>query len=488
VGVGLKGWIVRGAGSLLALLLVALGTLMVRALVAPNHQIPVQPVEVSVDTERAATHLAQAVRIATVSRPERATAAMAPFHAWLQRTYPQAHRVLERTSFGDSLLYTWPGSDPSLEPIVLLAHQDVVPIEEGTETDWTHAPFSGDRSGGFIWGRGTMDDKGSLVAIMEAVEDLIAGGHQPTRSVLLGFGHDEEVGGTGAEAIAAHLRAGGVRPMLVLDEGMPITQGLVPGLPQPVALIGLSERGYLSLQLTVVGDGGHASMPPPETPIGILAAAVVRLEADPFDAGVTGPSELMFRWLAPHMVWPERLVFANLGIFEPLVLSKMTAKASTNASVRTTLAPTVFHAGTKDNVLAQEAVATVNLRLHPRDSRESATERVRRVIDDPRVVISTVRTLSSEPSPVSSVESKGFRTVQRAIHEVYPDVVVAPSLVVGATDSRWFADLSDSVYRFFPMRLVAEDLSRIHGTDERLAEQDLGKAVIFYRRLIEGAS
>jgi carboxypeptidase PM20D1 len=441
----------------------------------------------------AAEHLGAALRFATVSHQDPAQddrAQLEGLRSFLERTYPRVHAALQREVIGDgALLFTWKGTDASLPPLLLLAHQDVVPVEAGTEQRWTHPPFSGAVAGGFVWGRGAQDDKGSLIAILEAVEHLLAQGGAPKRTVLLAFGHDEEVSGLrGAVQVAALLAQRGVHPLLVLDEGLAITDGLVPGARRPIALIGLAEKGYLTLELVAQGPGGHSSMPPLQTTAGIIAAAVARLEAHPFPTRLSGPARALAEGLAPVLPFGQRLALANLWLLGPVVERIYASTPNTAALVRTTLAATVLEAGTKENVLPQSARAVINLRLLPGDTIASATARVQSVIADARVEVRPLGAFASEASPEAPASGPAYELIAQSIRAVAPDVAVAPSLVLGATDARHYAGLGAPAYRFAPFRVQPQDLGRVHGTDERVSVEGLGEAVRFYLRLLQNGA
>lgn len=476
-----------------ALLVVAI-VVVGRTLAFTSRQIhaTTTPSPVTMDGTTVAQHVGRAVSFQTVSSggeampPDRG--AFAGLHQFLAETYPLTHKVLSREVVGEaSLLYTLPGGDPSLPPVLLLAHQDVVPAE--SPGAWTHDPFGGELAGGTVWGRGAVDCKGPLVGIFEAVEALLADGWRPRRTVLLAFGHDEEVGGRrGAAAIAALLESRGVRPAFVLDEGGCVAAaGMVPGVAKPVALVGVAEKGYLSLELTAAGEGGHSSMPPNQTAVGIVAAAVARLEADPFPATLSGVTRQTLAYLGPEMPFARRAALANLWLFAPLVERQYLAKPSTAAIVRTTTAATMIQGGVKDNVLPTEARAVINFRVLPGETTAGVAERVRRVVNDPRVRVAPVAESAADPSPVSPTDAPGFRIIQRTAAETFPDALVAPYLVLGATDARHYAKLSPCVYRFIPVRMDAQDLETIHGRDERLRVEDAAAMVNFYARLLKNA-
>jgi len=477
-----------------AVLLVLAAVLALRASMLRSRQVATTPVtDLQVDAPAAAEHLAAALRFRTVSRPDgmpAEPAEMAGLDRYLDQSFPRVHAALSREVVGTySLLYTWRGADPTLAPILLLSHLDVVPIESAGGRAWTVPPFSGRIDGGWIWGRGALDDKMGVVGALEAVELLLARGHRPRRTVLLAFGHDEEVGGhRGAAAIAALLRQRGVKPELVLDEGGLIGERLVPGLAAPVALIGTAEKGYLSLELAVRAHGGHSSMPPSHTAIGVLAAALARLESRPMPARIAGATAECYGFLAPEMPFGARLPLANLWLFEPLAIRALEASPASNATLRTTTAITIIQAGVKDNVLPPEARAVVNFRILPGDSIAAVEAHVRRALADRRVLVSRYGATASEPSAESSDTAPTFTLLARTVREVAPGVVVAPNLLSGATDSRHYAAaLGVLPYRFVPMRLAAADLARIHGTDERLAVANFAEMVRFYAQLLRNA-
>jgi carboxypeptidase PM20D1 len=394
--------------------------------------------------------------------------------------------MLELVS-GHTLLYRWAGADPALEPALLMAHYDVVPVEPGTDGEWSHAPFSGTAADGYIWGRGALDNKSGVMGILEAAEMLVNDGYQPQRTLLISFGHDEEIGGTrGAQRVAEVLETRGERLALVLDEGGFIIpdSGVIDG---SIALIGTAEKGYLNLQLQVRGTGGHSSQPPAETPIGILARAIYRVERAGFEARYMSPTQDLFRFIGPELPLPQRVVFANEWLFRPLIVWQLQADLLTNAMVRTTVAPTMLRGSDKDNVLPIVAEGLVNFRLAPGDTVESVTTHVRNVINDDRVLVAPLG-IAIDSSPVSRADVPMFEMLARTIREIHPDVKVAPYLVIGATDARHFVNVSDHVYRFLPFEVPIADVGRLHGTDERLSVDTYVDGIRFYRQLIRNVT
>ena len=473
----------------IAFALLAAIVLIKTALVA-SFQLDVAPVRtIDIEREQAVERLSRVIRFNTVSYQDRERvdpAELLRLHEYLERAFPRVHATLEREIVGDySLLYKWQGTSPNLKPILLMGHMDVVPVEPGTESDWTHPPFAGEVTDGFIWGRGTLDMKQTIMAYLEAVEWLLEDSFQPQRTVYLALHHDEEVGGrNGALKMARLLKSRGVQLEFTLDEGSAITHGIVPGVQRPVALVALAEKGYLTVELTATGDGGHSSKPPPNTAVGKLSRAIHRLETNQMPADLRPPASRIFAYLAAEMPFLMRMVVANRWLFEPLLLSRLEGKPATNAIIRTTTAPTILRrAGVKENVLATEAQALVNFRLLPGDTIDRVVDHVRTTIDDVDV---TIRELGHprEASPVSDIDAPSFVALHEAIRQVFPDVVVAPSLVIGGTDSKHYVAVADNSYRFLPIRLASEDLKRIHGTDERIAVVDYIESIRFYVQLL----
>jgi carboxypeptidase PM20D1 len=478
-------------GSLVAFaaFIAALG---LSALRLPSRQIGVMPVRPrTVDADLVATHLAESLRFQTVSHStdleDLEDEAFAAFRGWFEVTYPNLHRTARREIVaGDSLLYTWAGSDPKLEPILLVAHQDVVPAENLER--WTHPPFEGRVDGGYVWGRGTIDDKGPLIAIAEAVERLIGEGFAPRRTVMLALGHDEEVGGPrGATAIAELLASRGVRALLALDEGAAVVNGGLPGFAQPVALVGIAEKGSATLEVIARAEGGHSSTPPRETASGILARAIQRIESNPLPGGVVGVTRQLFEYLAPETPLYARIPLANLWLFAKPMDWALSREPGVNALLRTTTAVTMLSGSPKDNVLPVEAIAGVNFRLLPGDSSEWLLERITALVDDPRVEV-RFKYPPREASSVSPIDGPAFALIQKTVAETFPDAVFAPFLTVGGTDCRHYAAITDGLYRFAPFSYGPADLKLPHGIDERIAVDALPGAVRFYERFIENAS
>jgi len=476
---------------LLCAVLALLAVLLVNTLRLPNHQLGAVPAApaVAVAPDSALAHLAGALRIPTVSRSNYADTDTVPFdqlQVYLQRTFPLVHQRLTRQQVNHyGLLYEWPGTDATLKPLLLLAHQDVVPVLPGTESQWVRPPFAGQQAGGYLYGRGALDDKLNVLGQLEAVEALLRAGFRPQRTVLLAFGHDEETQGRrGAGALAALLQKTHPQLDMVLDEGGLVKADGVAGLAQPVALVGVSEKGYLTLELSASGPGGHSSMPPALTSVGRVAAAVARLEARPFPARLDGGVSGLLAYLAPAVPFGKRLVFTNQWLFGPLIEKTLAATPSGNAALRTTTAPTIMRGGDKDNVLPDRATATVNFRLLPGDAVPAVLRRVQEIIDDPQVQVQPVGE-GRAAAPVSGTDNAAFATLARTIKSVFPQALVAPYVVVGATDARAYAGLCpQATYRFMPVLMDQAAIESLHGVNERLRPSAYQDVIRFYAALI----
>ncbi|MBX9747532.1 MAG: M20/M25/M40 family metallo-hydrolase [Hyphomonadaceae bacterium] len=446
----------------------------------------------AIDASAAAIRLAEAVRFRTVSLVEETEdrAQFVQFHAWLQQNYPAFHAAARREVIGElSLLYTWEGSDPGQPPIMLLAHQDVVPVPDDTLENWDVDPFGGIIRDDAIWGRGAIDDKGSLVALMEAAEFLAAQGRRPARTIIFAFGHDEELGGdNGAVVMAQTLAERGVRAWFVLDEGMaaldrhPLTGG-------PASMIGISERGGGNLRIHAVGQPGHSSMPPNQTAVSLVAEAVNRIHAMPIEQRLEGgPALGMMRALAPELSFTNRMAVANEWLFAPMLRERMEGNAAARALLGTTIAPTVIQGGSRPNVLPGEANAWINFRIHPRDSAADLLRRARQQVADLEGVSIEWDGEPRDATPISSTTSSSYALIAALSGAILPEAPVAPGLVLAGTDSRHYSEVAENVYRFQPILLTAEDLEMPHGLNERLSVVNFERMIRFYIGLMEAGA
>jgi carboxypeptidase PM20D1 len=432
--------------------------------------------------------LAALIRIPTVSHRDPSLTDTEAFDRLLEtmrEQWPLLH-ALEVTRVGPhGLLVRWPGRSAE-RPVVLMAHLDVVPV---VAEDWTRDPFGGEVLDGEIWGRGTLDDKGCVAGICEAVESLLAEGHVPAQDVWLSFGCDEEVSGGAAEAAVAVLRGRGVAPWFVLDEGGAVAHEAFPGVAAPVGVVGVTEKGVTSVTLTVTGDGGHASTPVRNAPTVRLAKALARLDEEPMDPRLAAPTVELFRRLAPHAPLALRAVLGSAGRLGPLAARALTlAGAEPAAMVRTTFAITTLSGSPALNVIAASATAGVNVRVMVGDTVADVLQHIRSAVRDRAVRVDVVE--ANEPSPISPYTSPdghddAFDLIETTISEVFPDAVPAPYVMMAATDSRFFTAICSRVYRFAPFRMTRAQRAAIHAADERLGTEAYLDGVRWYRRLIE---
>ena len=473
---------------LLAFILIRTMLYASRAASAMGMKLPAPEVpEFELDVMEAAKHLSEAVQVQTISHEDPADDNKEYFellHKEFEIMYPLVHQTMHKEIVGgSSLIYTWAGSNPDLDPVLFTSHQDVVPADPDTLDQWTYPPFSGEIADGFIWGRGTLDIKSQVLAVFEAAEKLIGNGYQPGRTVILAFGHDEEVVGEGAKMIAGTLQERGIHLEALIDEGGSIYDGTIPGVSGLAATIGVGEKGFLSLKFKVESEGGHSSTPAHETAIGILSRAITRLEANPLPANLSS-ARPMFQGLAPaSSVWMQ-VAFANLWLFRPFMVKRLSANTETDAAIRTTTAPTIIHSGVKDNILPAKAEATVNFRILTGSTIAETCEHVRKVIHDDRVHFEAIQRSAKEPSPVSPSNSLTYHHLSAAITDLFPGTLVAPYICLGGTDARNYYPICDQVYRFTPIITLPEDLTRVHGVNERISIDALHTMIHFFYQLI----
>ncbi|WP_439108130.1 M20 family peptidase [Congregibacter sp.] len=442
---------------------------------------------VSIDIDGASQRLSQAISYPTISYDDPTkldAAAFEGLRAHMRASYPLVYAAAPPRLVNEhSLLFRFPGTRSDLKPALFMGHVDVVPVDQATEDQWRYPPFDGAIEEGVIWGRGAMDDKVTVFALLEAMESLLASGLQLERSVYFAFGHDEEIGGPrGAAAMAELLASEGVEFEFVLDEGGVITQGVLSDIDGPVAVVGVAEKGFVNLRLTVNAAGGHSSQPPDHTAAGILSQAIVALESQPFSSDLSH-IKMPLDSVGSQTGFVTRLLMANLWLFEPIVARVMAQKPSTAASMRSTIAATMLEGSSKSNILPTRATAVVNVRIMPGDSVASVKAHFIDAINDPRVEVTTF--MENEPSVVSPTDSLGYRLIAQNIRAMDESVLVAPYLVIGGTDSKHFYSLSPNIYRFIMVRASAQELKRIHGVNEQLPVNDYGNAIEFFMNLLE---
>lgn len=450
-----------------------------------QHHMPV--LDENVNNKEAYERLKTAIQLETISYDDHCQMKKENFkeiHGFLEKSYPLTHKTLKKEVVNDlSLLCRWEGKNKELKPILLMAHMDVVPVSSGTEKDWQKPPFSGDISDGYIWGRGTLDIKSSITSTMEAVENLIKKGFVPERTVYLAYGHDEEVlGREGGAKIAQRLSNRGVQLEYILDEGFCITEGLIAGIDKPIAFVGIAEKGVTIVELTSSGMNGHSSMPPKDSSVGSICTAVEKLMNHPMPSNINPTINRMFEYLGPEMKLPQKMVIANRWLTEGLVKNSLAKKHTTDALIRTTTAPTMLEGSSKFNVLPQKAKAVIDFRTVPGESSQNIVEHIKNTVNDPKISIKVLSDVL--PSKISEVNSPSFRNIHKTIKEIFPNVIVAPSLTVGTTDSKHYKELTDNIFRFVPYMLKTEDIARMHGTNERISTKNYDNMIRFYTQLL----
>ena len=469
---------------LLALILVFLAIIVARALAfQPKSEPKVENVPFPVDAEKAASHLRQMDRLNTVSSRDDSQVDLKEFEkfqALLKELYPNVYRACEYERVSKhGILLKWSGRSAQ-SPSVLMAHYDVVPVNEA---EWEEPPFEGVIKDGELWGRGTLDTKCTLLGVMEAAESLIERGFVPANDVYFAFGGDEECMGGDAPAIVDELERRGVRPAFVLDEGGAIVENVFPGVKEPAALIGIAEKGSAFVDITAKGKGGHASAPPAKQSVGLLARALERLASHPMPFTMTPPAAEMFDLMGRHSTFALKLIFANLWCFRPVL--NMICKASggeMNALVRTTCALTRLHGADAYNVLPNESRAGVNLRVICGETIPQAQARMERIISDKDVSVTVVD--GNNPSPISPTNGEPWERLGAAIRQTYPGVLVSPYLMLACSDSRHYCRICQNVYRFSGMPLSKEQRGMLHNRNERIPLKLLPDTVAFFGRVL----
>jgi len=445
-------------------------------------------IEPEIATLTVAEKLSKLIKYKTISYNEEELFDEAEFRGVIteiETLYPECHHVMKREILNDlALLYTWEGKNKDLDPAVIIAHYDVVPVDD--ESEWTHPPFSGEIADGFIWGRGTVDIKNQICAVMEACEKMITSGFQPERTICLAWGGDEEVSGPrGAKVIARELEARGVRFAFLMDEGGAISPDQLSMIDKPVALIGVEEKGILNLTLSCGGKTGHSSMPPAHTAIGTLSEAINKIENNPFPSRLTTGTLGLFKAIAPHTKGIYKIIFNNLGIFGGLLKRFLVSDDSTNAMIRTSQSVTIIKGGYRENVLPDRAECNINFRILPGETIETVQKRIESIVGNSDVKVELNKAVTpNEPILIRSLDTPFFTAVCDTIKKVYPDAVPAPYLVMGGTDSKNYENITDNIFRFSPMMLDRKEMAGMHGVNERISIENLENMVAFYEELM----
>ena len=438
----------------------------------------------SLDTERskrAAEVLSSVVRMKTVSHAdpsENEVAEWAKLRDQLRKSFPRVHKTLAREIISDfSLLYIWKADNPEGDPVLLCGHLDVAPAEG----EWEHPPFAGVIDDGYVWGRGTLDCKNNVVAILEAVETLLARGARPSRDVYLAFSHDHESGAIGSAAISRRFAEDALTFSLALDEGGWLTRGTLP-IRTPVAQVGIAEKGRMLVKLSAAESGGHASSPPAHSAIGLLAEAIARMEYKPRKARLTPTVTAQLQSVCPDLPFKWRFALVNMPFTSKKVIKLCSADDKLGALVRTTVAVTQVSGGSALNVLPQTAEAWLDVRLLHGDDGGDMLRYIEDMVSDLGI---TAEQIDYEPpSPVSEYRNERFALIKSCIQDVFGKVRVVPSLVTSSKSVRQYERFCANVYRFSPFSLTPLDQNRIHGVDEGVRVDSLGLAVSFYRELL----
>ena len=449
----------------------------------PKKQPELLEGEIDFDKDKAVSNLAELVRFKTVSYSDSSLEDDGEFEGLinaLPKLYPNVFEKCEFTRFPDrGLLFKWKGRENG-NPSVLMAHYDVVPVNEDA---WEKPPFGGILEDGILWGRGTLDTKVTVNGILFAADKLIADGFVPENDIYFAFSGGEEVNGKGAVHIVDWFEKEGITPEMVVDEGGAVVENVFPGVDKPCGMIGIAEKGMINVKYSAKSSGGHASAPKPHTPVGLLSKACAKIESHPFKAHISMPVKELFDTLGRHSTFAMRMIFANMWCFS-WVLDLICKKSGgeMNALMRTTVAFTQMSGSSAPNVIPPEAEMVSNIRLNPHDTQESALAYLKKVVDDENIEISALYGMN--PSPISKVDCKGWERVSRAVVSTWKGALVSPYLMVQCSDSRHYGRISDRVYRFSAMDLTKEERGMIHGNNERIRVECACRAVEFYIRLM----
>tara|TARA_B100002019_G_scaffold131895_1_gene113372 strand:- start:5 stop:1468 length:1464 start_codon:yes stop_codon:yes gene_type:complete len=444
--------------------------------------------KIILDESKPIKNLSKSITYKTISHPDYEKFNYEEFEkflSWLEEEYSLIFEKLEKKYIGKSLLLKWQGNNNNLNPVLLTGHYDVVPVDGRSDLSWTKDPFAGIIDDNYVWGRGALDDKSGVIAILEAINYLLTKNFEPERTAFFAFGFDEEIGGNrGAAKITEFFIEEQITLEWSLDEGSFLLQDIIPGVNKPIAIINVAEKGGLTLEIISKSKGGHSSMPPSKTAVGNLAEALIKLEENPLPGKLEGLSLALFDNISRHMSFQRKILFANLWLFEPFINRTLSKNPSMNAVIRTTTAPTMLSASERVNVLASNAVGTVNFRLHPRDNPEKVINLVKKIVDNEDLYVRQVGE-ARQASQVSDWNKQGFEIISKSVREIYGDIVVTPGLMVGGSDSKHYGKAAKNSYRFNPFPISNSELDGLHGINEKIKKEDFVDGIRSYIRIIE---
>jgi carboxypeptidase PM20D1 len=446
----------------------------------------------TVKTVDAVERLSNSIKIPTVSLTDPQSnnhIHFIEFINFLEFNFPLVHLHLQRKIINQySLLYTWHGLDTTLKPVLFMGHYDVVPADTNTLSLWQHEPFSGAIDNTHIWGRGSVDDKFQVMALLEVAEQLLKEGFTPNRSIYYAFGHDEETGGeNGALEISRYLHNEKKEFEFVLDEGGGVTKGIYPGVKKEIAFIAIAEKGYMNVQLSVQAKGGHSSAPPKETAITILSKAIYSINSKPLSPKMAKPVEQMLQSLKNYGDKKTKFALNNKWLFKKAILKKISANEISNSLVSTMITPTLIKGGVKENSLPSIVTVNLNVRILPGESVETVMHHLKKTIKDDRVHMQLNGSFQN-PSPVTSKNGQPYKLLKKTIESHFPEAIVAPAMSIVTTDSKHYSFLTKHILRFSPIVLLNEDKEMIHGYNERISIDNYLKAIAFYNTLIKEAN
>lgn len=440
-----------------------------------------------------ANKLAKAIQIKTISYMDTEKIdynAFLEFHQVLKKNFPGVHNNLELTLINKySMLFHWKGKNPVRKPSLYMAHMDVVPIDDESLDSWEHPPFDGYIDGNYIWGRGALDTKVTMISLLEGAERLIRKGFTPQNDVYFAFGHDEEIQSTeGAIEIVKYLKTKDIELEFIIDEGGIITEGSVPGVSEPVALIGIGEKGSADVTVSIQSEGGHASTPPQSTALGKIASLIYFMEKNQFKKSLISPVHSFLMNVGPYMGLFNRIILGNLWLFKPVFLKVFSKSSNGNALLRTTTAATMASASKASNVLPQKASTTFNFRVALNENIDNIIQHIRTNakkagIDPATLLIDIIQ--SKNPSKISKANTESFNRMDHTIQKVFGQTIVTPYVLLAATDSYKYEDICDQIYRFAPLKVTNSELSRIHNVNERISLDNIRDCVAFYESMLQ---